>query len=157
MHAHVKHGARNPSARWPLQRATECVIRVTAPIVFGQIWLAPKLARFLDLYPEIDVRLTLVDRTVDLIEEGVDLAIRVVRDLTPGLAARAPCAMQYVLDASPNYLARHLPATPEALNGWRARGNQRFACVRLPEFDVRTSLCARVYITPSRSPGGQWS
>lgn len=96
------------------------IIRVTAPIVFGQIWLAPKLAAFLDLYPEIDVRLTLVDRTVDLIEEGVDLAIRIARDLAPGLAARALCAMQYVLVASPNYLARHgVPATPEALGGHR--------------------------------------
>ena len=96
------------------------VIRVTAPIVFGQNWVAPKLAGFLDLYPEIDVRLTLVDRTVDLIEEGVDLAIRIARDLAPGLAARALCAMKYVLVASPNYLARHgLPATPEALGGHR--------------------------------------
>lgn len=96
------------------------VIYATAPIVFGQIWLAPKLAGFLDLYPEIDVRLTLVDRTVDLIEEGVDLAIRIARDLAPGLAARALCTMKYVLVASPSYLARHgMPATPEALDGHR--------------------------------------
>lgn len=93
------------------------IIRVTAPIVFGQIWLAPKLRGFLELYPEIDVRLTLVDRTVDLIEEGVDLAIRIARELAPGLAARTLYAMRYVLVASPEYLAKHgLPATPEALS-----------------------------------------
>lgn len=96
------------------------IIRVTAPIVFGEVWLAPKLPGFLDLYPEIDVRLTLVDRTIDLIEEGVDLAIRIARELAPGLAARPLCTMRYVLVASPDYLARHpAPATPEALREHR--------------------------------------
>ncbi len=92
------------------------VIRVSAPVVFGQTWLAPKLPGFLDAYPEIDVRLTLVDRTVDLAEEGVDLAIRIARELAPGLAARPLCAVRYVLVASHAYLARHLaPARPEEL------------------------------------------
>lgn len=96
------------------------IIRVTAPIVFGEVWLAPKLPGFLDLYPEVDVRLTLVDRTIDLIEEGVDLAIRIARELAPGLAARPLCAMRYVLVASPDYLSRHAaPATPEALREHR--------------------------------------
>jgi DNA-binding transcriptional LysR family regulator len=96
------------------------LIRLTAPVVFGQVWLAPKLPEFLELYPEVDVRLTLVDRTVDLIEEGVDLAIRIARELAPGLAARALCAMRYVLVASPAYLARHgIPAAPQDLAGHR--------------------------------------
>jgi DNA-binding transcriptional LysR family regulator len=92
------------------------IIRLTAPIVFGQIWLAPKLPGFLDLYPEVDVRLTLVDRTVDLIEEGVDLAIRISREPALGLAARPLCSMRYVLIASPDYLSRHsAPITPDEL------------------------------------------
>ena len=96
------------------------VIRLTAPVVFGQVWLAPRLPGFLERYPEVDVRLTLVDRTVDLIEEGIDLAIRIARELAPGLAARTLCAMRYVLVASPAYLARQgLPATPEALAAHR--------------------------------------
>ncbi len=96
------------------------IIRVTAPVVFGQIWLAPLLPTFLELYPEVDVRLTLVDRTVDLIEEHVDLAIRIARDLAPGLAARTLCAMRYVLVATPDYLTRHgVPEAPEALSGHR--------------------------------------
>jgi len=94
------------------------LIRVTAPVVFGQVWLAPRLRGFLDLYPEVDVRLTLVDRTVDLIEEGVDLAIRIARELAPGLAARTLCAMRYVLVAAPAYLDRNgVPETPQALPG----------------------------------------
>lgn len=92
------------------------VIRVTAPIVFGQVWLAPKLPGFLALYPEVDIQLTLVDRTVDLIDEGVDLAIRIAHELAPGLAARPLCPMRYILVASPDYIAKHgMPAKPEEL------------------------------------------
>jgi DNA-binding transcriptional LysR family regulator len=92
------------------------LVRVTAPVVFGQVWLAPKLPGFLDAYPDVDVRLTLVDRTVDLIEEGADVAIRIARELAPGLAARPLCGMRYVLVASPGYLATHAaPSTPQAL------------------------------------------
>lgn len=92
------------------------VIRVSAPVVFGQTWLAPRLPGFLDAYPEVDVQLTLIDRTVDLAEEGVDLAIRIARELAPGLAARPLCALRYVLVASPAYLASHpAPAHPDQL------------------------------------------
>ncbi|WP_295749702.1 LysR family transcriptional regulator [Undibacterium sp.] len=92
------------------------VIQVTAPIVFGQVWLAPKLPAFLALYPEVDIQLTLVDRTVDLIDEGIDLAIRIARDLAPGLAARPLCSLRYILVASPNYLAKNArPDRPEQL------------------------------------------
>lgn len=92
------------------------VIRVTAPVVFGQVWLAPRLPAFLDRYPDIDVRLTLVDRNVDLVEEGVDLALRIARELAPGLAARPLMEIDYVLVASAAYLASHgAPATPQQL------------------------------------------
>lgn len=92
------------------------IIRISAPIVFGQVWLAPKLPRFLELNPEVDVRLILVDRTVDLIEEGLDMAIRITRELLPGLAARPLCDMRYMLVASVAYIAQHgNPTTPQAL------------------------------------------
>lgn len=64
----------------------------------------------------MDVRLTLVDRTVDLIEEGEDLAIRIAREVAPGLAARPLCTMRYVLVASSAYLREHgMPASPAEL------------------------------------------
>ena len=123
------------------------IVRITAPVVFGQAWLAPRLSEFLDRFPEVDLRLTLVDRTVDLIEEGVDLAIRIAPELAPGLAARPLCAMRYVLIASPAYLAaRGAPQTPEQLldhrctylgygafgDEWRLqRGDERVS-VRVP-------------------------
>ncbi|UGQ44889.1 LysR family transcriptional regulator [Massilia endophytica] len=85
------------------------LIKVSAPIVFGQVWLAPKLPGFLARHPEVDIRLTLVDRKVDLIEEGMDVAIRISNELAPGLAARPLCGMRYVLVATPAYLQRHAP------------------------------------------------
>ena len=104
------------------------VIRVSAPIVFGQMWLAPRLPGFLARYPEVDVQLTLVDRTVDLIEEGEDLAIRIARELAPGLAARPLCAMTYVLVASGAYLDGHAaPGTPAEL------AQHRCVCLRHAE------------------------
>ncbi|MEJ7806704.1 MAG: substrate binding domain-containing protein, partial [Telluria sp.] len=75
---------------------------------------------FLAQYPDVDVHLTLIDRTVDLIEEGEDLAIRIARELAPGLAARPLCAMTYMLVASPADLdACGAPATPQALAAHR--------------------------------------
>ncbi len=92
------------------------LVRVTAPVVFGQVWLAPRLPGFLARYPEVTVQLSLVDRNVDLVEDGVDLAIRIARELSPGLAARSLCRMRYVLVASPAYLQRHgHPEHPQAL------------------------------------------
>jgi DNA-binding transcriptional LysR family regulator len=96
------------------------IIRVSAPIVFGQVWLAPRLPGFLDAYPDVDVRLTLMDSTIDLIDEGVDLAIRISRELAPGLAARPLGKMRYVLVATPAYLRQHAsPSTPEELSTHR--------------------------------------
>ncbi|MBB5367648.1 MULTISPECIES: LysR family transcriptional regulator [unclassified Janthinobacterium] len=123
------------------------VLRVSAPIVFGQVWLAPRLPGFLDLHPDVDVRLTLTDRTIDLVEDGIDLAIRIARELAPGLAARPLCQMQYVLVASQTYLAAHgAPDAPEDLlrhrccylgygqfdGHWFMRSSERSASVDIP-------------------------
>jgi DNA-binding transcriptional LysR family regulator len=92
------------------------LLRVSAPVVFGQTWLAPRLAGFLVAYPEVDVRLTLADRPIDLIEDGVDVAVRIAAKLAPGLAARPLCTFRYILVASPAYLQRcGMPMTPAAL------------------------------------------
>ncbi|MBY0574360.1 MAG: LysR family transcriptional regulator [Undibacterium sp.] len=92
------------------------VLRVSAPVVFGQACIAPLLPEFLAQNPEVDVRLTLVDRSVDLVEEGVDVAVRISRELAPGLAARPLCEMSYILIASPEYLAqKELPKHPYEL------------------------------------------
>lgn len=111
------------------------VIQVSAPVVYGQVYLAPRLPAFLAAHPEVDVRLALVDRQVDLVEEGVDLAIRIARELAPGLAARKLAAMHYVLVASPAYLAAHGPiAHPRDL------AQHRRICLRHADFGQRWTL-----------------
>lgn len=93
-------------------------VRVSAPPVFGEVWLAPLLPAFLARWPEVEVDLTLIDRMVDLADEGYDLAIRIAAPgaLSPGLVARSLFKMSYVLVASPAYLATHgAPGTPGSL------------------------------------------
>lgn len=92
------------------------LIRVTASVSFGQIHLAAAVAAFVKRYPLTRVELLLVDRVVNLVEERVDIAVRISRAIDPALIARrlAPC--RSVLCAAPSYLAeRGAPATADAL------------------------------------------
>jgi DNA-binding transcriptional LysR family regulator len=58
-------------------------LRITAPTSFGSEWLAPVIADYLQLHPEVSVDLNLNDRMVDLVEEGYDAAIRIARSKIP--------------------------------------------------------------------------
>ena len=92
------------------------LLRVTASVSFGQIHLAAAVAEFVKRHPLTRVELLLVDRVVNLVEERVDIAVRISRAIDPSLIARplAPC--RSVLCAAPAYLAeRGTPATADAL------------------------------------------
>ena len=82
-------------------------LRLTAPLSFGTLRLAPILARFARDFPEIALEVQFTDRIVNLVEEGFDAAIRVglVADTT--LKARKLCEVRIVNIASPAYLAAH--------------------------------------------------
>lgn len=93
------------------------LLKISAPLTFGQYWLTPRLTGLLEHYPQLDLAVTLTDRLVDLIEEGADLAIRITQSLSPGLVARHLRDIHYLLAASPDYLTRHAPPqTPQALH-----------------------------------------
>lgn len=92
------------------------LIRVTTSSSFGQAQLAPAVAAYLRLYPHTRVDLLMVDRTVNLVEERIDLAVRITNELDPALIARRLSVCRSVLCATPAYLAQHgRPATPDAL------------------------------------------
>ncbi len=92
------------------------IIRLTAPVAFGRLVLAPVLPEFLSLYPEIKVDLALSDKHVDLISEGVDVAIRARLLEDSSLVARHLFDNPMLLVASPQYLERQgEPTEPEAL------------------------------------------
>jgi len=89
-----------------LHAAPVGTLRVNAPVSFGQLHIAPLMAGFMARYPDLEIEIDLNDRRVDLIEEGVDLAIRVGELPDSSLVARrlAPC--RFALVASPDYWAR---------------------------------------------------
>ncbi|WP_133650455.1 LysR family transcriptional regulator [Paraburkholderia flava] len=79
---------------------------VTAPMGLGELRLNALMLEFLSMYPEIDVELNLTDRVIDLVEEGVDVAIRIGGDLPPNAVARMIASSPRVLIATPEYVAR---------------------------------------------------
>lgn len=91
-------------------------LRVTAPIVFGRRHVLPLVTEFLARYPEVNVRLDLTDRSVDLIEEGLDLAIRIGELASSSAIATRVGTVRRVVVAAPDYLARRgEPAAPDEL------------------------------------------
>jgi DNA-binding transcriptional LysR family regulator len=80
---------------------------VAAPKVFGRRHVAPLLADLLERYPAVSAELTLADRLVNLIEEGVDVAVRIGTLEDSTLRARPAGSTRRVVVASPAYLERH--------------------------------------------------
>jgi DNA-binding transcriptional LysR family regulator len=80
------------------------LLRVDAPVTFGSTCLAPAMADFLAVFPEIRVELTLNNRIVDLVEEGYDVVFRTGDLPDSGLMARALSPYQLVACAAPSYL-----------------------------------------------------
>ena len=91
-------------------------LRVNAPVSFGILHLAPLWPHFCTRYPDIELDISLVDRVVDLVEEGYDLAVRISRGGSPALVSRKLATTRHLICASPDYVARHgAPANPEDL------------------------------------------
>lgn len=89
---------------------------ITAPIVFGRLHVLPVVNDFLRICPEVDVRLVLGDRLSNLLEEHIDLAVRIQHLPDSGYMAMRVGQVRRVVCASPGYLARHgEPDTPQAL------------------------------------------
>ena len=92
-------------------------VRITGPQEFGRIYIAPLVAEFLEAYPQVSAELLLVDRNVNLVEEGYDVALRIGELPSSGLSAVRVGAVRRVLCGAPAYLARFgRPAEPADLN-----------------------------------------
>src|SRR6185295_11179820 len=91
-------------------------LHVTAPIVFGRLHVLPIALAFLKAYPEVDLRLSLVDRISDMIEEGIDAALRIANLEDSSLIAARVGAVRLVTCAAPSYLkANGTPRAPSEL------------------------------------------
>ncbi|CAM2153902.1 LysR family transcriptional regulator [Paraburkholderia tropica] len=98
------------------QRTARGVLRVAAPVTFGAMHLGSVTAQYLEDHPQVNIEVLLGDRYVDLLDAGIDVAIRIGRLDDPGVVTRriAPCRM--LMCASPAYLDRYgAPRTPQDL------------------------------------------
>jgi DNA-binding transcriptional LysR family regulator len=115
-------------------------LAVTAPTLFGQLYVLPIVLECLDLHPMLSARTFFIDRTVNIIEEGVDVAVRIGHLPDSGFTAVKVGSVRRVVCGSPGYFERHgVPATPAELkqhriaastgawasSDWRFRDDQR--------------------------------
>lgn len=115
-------------------------LRVHTGAAFGLHQLPPVLPMFMARYPEIELTLTVADRVPDLVDEGIDIAIRLGRLPDSTLVARKICDVERVICASPEYLKKHgVPRTADDLT--------RHNCLRLSELP-------ELSYWPFESPGG---
>jgi DNA-binding transcriptional LysR family regulator len=97
-------------------RAPRGELVITAPIVFGRLHVLPVISAFLSAYPEIDIRVTLADRVVNLLDEHVDVALRIGDMPDSSLVASRLGSIRRVVCGSPQYLGeRGTPVTPRDL------------------------------------------
>lgn len=89
---------------------------VSAPVGFGRLHVSPVVSEYLKRYPEVSADLRLSDLMINLVEEGVDIAVRIGHLADSSLVARHVGEMRRVVVASPGYLKAHgEPRAPEAI------------------------------------------
>ncbi|HEY1147326.1 MAG TPA: LysR family transcriptional regulator [Pseudoduganella sp.] len=92
------------------------VLRINAPLSFGVLHLAHLWPRFMQQHPDVQLDISLIDRVVDIVEEGYDMAIRISRAGSASNVARKLATSRNIACASPDYLARRgVPQTPADL------------------------------------------
>jgi DNA-binding transcriptional LysR family regulator len=109
-------------------------LRVSTSICFGRLHVIPRLSEFLDEHPDLEVELVLDDRQVDLVNEGIDVAMRMGPMPDSNMSARRLAQGRRVVVATPAYLQRHgVPTSPGDLSRHQAIINSR-----VPGFDTWT-------------------
>src|SRR3954447_19027141 len=145
----------------PMEAALRGTLRITAPVVFGRRHVTPCVLAFQAAHPDVQVELVLADRNLDLVDEGLDVAVRIGHLAESSLIARRIGTVRRQLVASPAYLAEHgTPRMPAELAGhvviaaisrdapleWRFREGDRDRIVRLTPWlmvnDVEAMLLA---------------
>jgi DNA-binding transcriptional LysR family regulator len=136
-------------------------LAVSAPVGFGRLHVSPVMSAYLTRFPEVSGELRLSDRMINLVEEGVDLAVRIGHLPDSSLVARHVGEMRRIVVASDNYLEqRGEPATPEAITShqtiqfgaisasadWRfARDGREIRVTSAPRFSTNSADAAIQY------------
>ena len=99
------------------QSSPRGLLRISVPVTFGEMSLAPLIPKFLKQYPDIGVDLQLSDKMIDMLEEAIDVVIRIGGVDDSSLIAKHIQTLPLVLCASPDYIqSRGRPETPEDLS-----------------------------------------
>lgn len=133
-------------------------LTITASVTFGRSALAPVVCGFLGEYPRVTASILLLDRVVNLVEEGIEVAVRIGHLPDSNLIAKRIGAVHRILVASPDYLARRgAPASPADLRlhsmiaftglmpnrEWRFLNGQKPGSVSLhPRFEINDAVAA---------------
>lgn len=132
-------------------------LRLGVAEVMGRLHLLPRMPRFLDRHPELSLDLVLSDSFTDLVEEGLDLGLRVGALTDPGLVARRIGTTRRVVAATPGYLARRgTPGRPEDLRAHDCILYSRLASgavwhLRGPEGPVAVPVAGRVRVSTTEA------
>jgi DNA-binding transcriptional LysR family regulator len=111
--AEIEHANASVSAG---RHEPQGTLRVALPAAFGNQYVAPLVPQFAARYPAVQLSLSLSDRTVNLVDDGFDLAVRIAALADSSLAARKLAPNRRVVCASPDYLRSHgTPRTPQDL------------------------------------------
>ena len=102
--------ASNPAGR----------LRITCPHEFGRIYIMPVVTAYLDTYPDVSAEVVMVDRVVNIVEEGFDIAVRIGALPSSGLSAIKVGGVRRVICGAPNYFNQYgVPQTPKDLTEHR--------------------------------------
>ncbi|WP_299006091.1 LysR family transcriptional regulator [uncultured Shewanella sp.] len=99
-----------------LNDATRGLLKVGISQSFGSMHIIPAIPKFMEMHPELELQVSLLDHKVDIVSEGLDLLLTLSEQLPLGMVARPLMKCQFLLVASPEYIAKHgRPARPEQL------------------------------------------
>jgi DNA-binding transcriptional LysR family regulator len=112
------------------------MLRITAPVLFGRMFVTPILTEFLDRYPVVEAEALLLDRVVNLMDEGLDVAIRIGHLPDSSLTAVRVGSVRQVTFSTPAYLREHgTPRRPEELTAHRLVQSRAFGSGDAWRFD----------------------
>ena len=120
-------------------------LTITAPVLFGELFVTPVMVGYLDQFPEVSINAVLVDRVVSMVEEGIDVAVRIGELPDSNQHAIAVGEVRRVICASPGYLASHgRPRHPDDLCQARIVATSSIGQVRSWQFvEAGTALSIR--------------
>ncbi len=122
------------------------LLRLTSPVEFGRIYVTPIVAEYLDLHPDVSASVLMVDRIVNLAEEGLDVGVRIGPLTASGLMSVRVGQVRRIVCGAPSYFEKHgLPQVPEDLSQHKIIGAASVTPSNEWRFGKTQSKAVKVY------------